>query len=112
MEKVSKLQKLLPYDWRIVNELKRDLTADEYAVAVSWLANFSISLDKRDRFYLGRYFVNISKDTQLDFLNFAGWGDEKVKTIYINKCSKKRTANDYYYGKESAKRITKLDGVK
>ena len=109
MDKVSKLQKLLPYDWRIVNELKRELTADEYAVCVSWLAFMNLSIEKKNSYYVARPCVNISKNAQLDFLNFWGLGDEEVKTIYINKASSKSIRNDERNGMESKKKLNSLN---
>ena len=110
MEKVSKLQKLLPYDWRIVNELKRELTDDEFAVCVSWISFINSSLFSKDKVFLPKPFYNISQDAKIDFLSFGGWGDSEFTTIYINKSSNTLKRN-IQLAKDNKKTLNKLEGV-
>ena len=113
MDKVSKLQKLLPYDWRIVNELKRELTDDEYAVCVSWLAFMDWTLafrSRKDVKEIVKSMASISKEAKIDFCHFFGLGDEKAGTIYINR-SHGQVQRDLRNAKSAVKYIPDLEGV-
>lgn len=111
--KVDKLQKLLPYDWQIVNELNRDITDDEYAVCLSWISfiNWTLGFKSRnDMKDIVKNMASISKDAKLDFCHFFGLGDEKIGTIYINK-SYDQISRDFNKAKQAKKFIPKLEGV-
>lgn len=110
MEMTSKLQKLLPYDWRIVNELDRDINADEYAVCISFIAFLNGSIVNKDKLYLPKAYFNISKDAKLDLVDFGGFRESQFITIYINK-SYSMQKKLYKYASECKKQINKLQGV-
>jgi len=113
MQKVSKLQKLLPYDWRIVNELDRELTDDEFAVCVSWLSFMDWTIAFRNRKYVKeivKSMASISKDAKLDFCHFFGLGNEDVGTIYITR-SHGQLQRDLTKAKSAVKYIPNLEGV-
>lgn len=112
MDKVSKLQGLLPYDWRIVNELDRELTGDEYAVCISWISfmNWALVFRSQNMKEIVKPMASISKDAKLDFCNFFGLGNDEVKTIYINK-NEGCIQRDTYKAKEAKNQLLQLEGV-
>lgn len=113
IEMTSKLQKLLPYDWRIVNKLDRDITADEYAVSISWISfiNWTMAFRSRnDMKEIVKAMASISKDAKLDFCHFFGLGNEEIGTIYINK-THGQLDRDIRKAKQAKKFIPELQGV-